>query len=356
MKKGLYRIQEIKKNLILYIQEKEQRQSQQSIDECWNEISKEIDARKRRKHLRLFIRISSVAAAVLLLFAVSSVVFNFNVKDGQKIADNLSENDINEVTLISGGEKIIASTDKPQIVHTKNGDIIIDNQKIAPKESKLQQDAASQQQNYLLVPAGKRTSLVFADGTKMYVNSRSKVIYPKVFDAQKREVYVEGEAYFEVAHNAKVPFVVKTADFEVEVHGTTFDVLSYKEMDNAVVTLVEGSVSVTNSKKESIKLKPSEYVQITSGEIGVPRYADTSVQTSWVMGYYSFDKTSLKDVTEIISFHFDKKIILDKKVQDLLLSGNLDVNLSLEEILQNLSSTLELHFYEQAGMIYVSKK
>jgi ferric-dicitrate binding protein FerR (iron transport regulator) len=197
--------------------------------------------------------------------------------------------------------------------------------------------------------------LTLVDGTKMHVNSRSKIIYPNVFDTNKREVYVEGEAYFEVAHNANIPFVVKTAGFEVKVHGTMFDVLSYKELDKAIVTLVEGSVSVTNSRKESIQLKPSECVQITSGTIGIPEYTNTSTHTSWVQGYYSFDSTPLKDVVDIISFYFDKNIILDEKIQELSISGNLDVNLSLEKILQNVSSTLELRFYEKEGNIYLSK-
>ena len=362
MKEGLDRIQEIGKILITHIQEKEQKRSQQSIDECWNNLSKELDSRKKKKHIRLLIRISSVAAILFLLVVVNYFMPNSNQMDGNEITNVLSEsdlfnseNDSGEVVLISGGKKITASTDKPQITHTEEGDITIDNMKITTEKIDAKKNIASQQQNCLIVPKGKRSSLTLADGTKMHINSRTKVIYPNVFDADKRVVYVEGEAYFEVTRNDKVPFVVKTADFEVQVLGTKFDVLSYKELGKATITLVEGSVNVTNSQKESIQLKPSECVQVTSGVIGSPKHTNTSAYTSWVQGYYSFEGTPLKDVMEKISFYFDKDIILDKKIQNLSISGNLDINLSLDEIFQNLSSMLELIFTEQEGKIYVSK-
>ena len=92
-----------------------------------------------------------------------------------------------------------------------------------------------------------RSSLTFSDGTKIWVNSGSKVIYPVSFEKKKREIYVEGEVYLDVTHDTSWPFVVRTQQVDVKVLGTSFNVSAYKDDSNMQVTLVEGKVEVNTN-------------------------------------------------------------------------------------------------------------
>ncbi len=83
--------------------------------------------------------------------------------------------------------------------------------------------------NQLIVPNGKRSTLALEDGTKMWINAGSRVIYPNKFKKNKREIYVDGEVYMEVARDEERPFVVKTNMLDVQVLGTSFNVMAYKK-------------------------------------------------------------------------------------------------------------------------------
>lgn len=98
----------------------------------------------------------------------------------------------------------------------------------------------------------------------MYVNAASHVIYPSVFNDDKREIAVEGEVFLEVAHNPKVPFIVKTKGLDVKVLGTVFNVTAY-EADDISVVLVNGRVEVNSSAKEKMILNPSQMVNWKDG-------------------------------------------------------------------------------------------
>ena len=214
---------------------------------------------------------------------------------------------------------------------------------------------ASDDYNCVIVPKGKRINLTLSDGTKLYVNSRSRIIYPKIFAANVREVYIEGEAYFEVAHNKDAPFVVKTINLDVEVLGTVFNVSSYKELEKTTITLVEGSVKVTDHKKNDVKLKPSQSVEYTSGKLGEPEHIDVSLHTDWVSGYYIFNSTPLQEVLTKLSFYQDVNFECDLSVSNLMLSGKLDIRTDFDEILQNLSETAGVEFIPKGnGLMLVT--
>lgn len=159
------------------------------------------------------------------------------------------------------------------------------------------------------VPVGARHTIILADGTKIVANSRTKVVYPKTFDGDRREVTVEGQAYFEVAHDANRPFVVGMDGFSVKVLGTKFDVNSYKNSKSEVV-LVEGSVMVS-AKNREIKMVPNQLVTINEGGISSVKNVDASMYTSWRDGFINLNGESMPRVIERLNNYYGTSVKYD---------------------------------------------
>ena len=122
----------------------------------------------------------------------------------------------------------------------------------------------------MIIPKGKRTRLTLADGTHLWANSGTRVVYPSHFEKNHREIYVEGEVYLDVFRNEDAPFIVRTKDFQIQVLGTSFNVSAYPSEGVSSVVLVEGSVNVKNQQKEQVKLAPGQLVDIQTGRLHSP--------------------------------------------------------------------------------------
>lgn len=346
-------------SLIQEIKEEEKSFSQKSIDDEWQRLSDEIDKKDKYRIKPFYLRMSYAAAVVALL--VSSYFFLYRQYNPSKnegyesIADAFQEEtETNEITLIIDGKTVTTSKEKSTITYSQNGNVSVDNKNVSSNNSSSAKKSLTDDYNCIIVPKGKQINLTLSDGTKLFVNSRSRLIYPKVFSSKQRELYVEGETYLEVAHNKKVPFVVKTMNFDIEVLGTIFNVSSYKELKKSTITLVEGSVKVTDHNKNVVRLKPSQLVEFASGKLGEPEQTDTSLQTDWVHGYYIFNNTPLQEVLTKLSFYYDIDFDCDKSIRNLMLSGKLDIRTDFENVLQNLSETAEVEFTRNGQSISVT--
>src|SRR3546814_509770 len=127
-------------------------------------------------------------------------------------------------------------------------------EKIKIGNSQIVDDNTRVAMNTLIVPYGKRTKLQLSDGSTVWLNSGSKLAYPASFNEDKRKVYLEGEAIFEVTHDKSHPFMVIAKDFEIEVLGTVFNVSNYSDDPSINTVLKNGSVKI-QYKGNSIKNK-----------------------------------------------------------------------------------------------------
>lgn len=189
----------------------------------------------------------------------------------------------------------------------------------------------------LTVPAGKTIPVVLSDGTKVWVNSDSKLAYPSKFDESgDRVVELVGEAYFDVAHDANRPFKVKNGGMTVLVHGTAFNVKGY-EGEKPHVTLVRGSVSVENEKGQCT-IKPGMDVSENSKGQLVEQKVDTQMFTSWKSGVYSFEDESLGNIMVVIGRCYNKSVLFvsDSHVQDKL-HFRIERSWSLSQVVEQLS-------------------
>lgn len=200
--------------------------------------------------------------------------------------------------------------------------------------------------NTVEVPKGQRASLLLSDGTKVWLNSDSKLIYPSHFSEKERTVKLEGEGYFEVSHNPEKPFVVDGELLDVRVLGTKFNFKSYKEEDVSV-TLTEGKVEVSTSDGEnSLTLNPDEQV-IYSPEAGIVlnKDIDTDLHKSWMKGEVVFQNQPLSVICKDLERKFDVVIsIKDAELSDKLFTCRFKDNLNINQVMDLLEATRELDY------------
>lgn len=160
-----------------------------------------------------------------------------------------------------------------------------------------------------VVDRGRRTQCLFQDGTVAYLNSESKIHYPVKFGLFERRIRLEGEAYFEVTHNPRRPFVVEFEGGRIEVLGTSFNVKAYRGDDIVAVTLDAGRVVLDDRRGGRFELSPSEQLLYDrrSGEGRIVRGADAMRYSIWKDDVISFRDTPLREVLETLSRWYDVK-------------------------------------------------
>lgn len=272
----------------------------------------------------------SVAASILLIVGIGTgLLFNVIEKQGTTVnyaslaVDKTEENEV-KLVLSDNSEKLFA-TANPSIKYSQNGEILVDSIALS---NELTVKGKSEQEvfNQLIVPKGKRSSLTLSDGTRLFLNSGSQVIYPVTFRKKIREIYIRGEAYLEVAHNANCPFIVKTDHLDVKVLGTEFNVKSYPDEASSSVVLVKGSVQAI-VKSQEIAMRENELFTLDNSteEISLEK-TNVLEYISWKDGWMYCTNERMESVAQKLSRYYDVKIqFIDPKVQDITLTGKLDL-------------------------------
>jgi len=184
-----------------------------------------------------------------------------------------------------------------------NGDqkLVIDNEKIIDLSKTNNPDEAKM--NEMVIPYGKKSQLILDDGTKVWLNAGSKLAFPTKFKGEKREVFLEGEAYFEVKHNPNAPFFVHTGEIAVKVLGTKFNISAYQTDQLIETVLIEGKVAVSEHsvlgfmKRETI-LAPKQKASFNKENrtISVKNEPDVEFAIAWTEGWFMYSQQNLKTV------------------------------------------------------------
>ena len=208
--------------------------------------------------------------------------------------------------------------------------------------------------NELIIPVGGECFVRLDDGTEVWLNADSRLKYPLVFGKSTREVYLEGEAYFNVKRDEKRSFVVHTGFGEIDVLGTSFGVSAYSGTEG-YVTLVNGKVSCTSVENEKVILIPGR--QAVMPKAGDMRVRDVDVQeyVGWKDGWFVFNNKSLKDIMIVLERWYDIKVeFRDEGLRSLTFTGNLrrydDITVFLE-LLRRLRE-VRYEISEEAVVLY----
>ncbi|WP_449038326.1 FecR domain-containing protein [Parabacteroides goldsteinii] len=311
-------------------------------------IMKEIS----RKRYRLLPYAAAVVCAVVavLLFIISPLNER-NLREYEKVLAGIEEK--KEITLTVNNDKEIELSDTSIVVtYDKKGQILINDTVAVPGERENLDHL-----NTIRVPYGKRSTLILADGSKVYLNSGSSLVYPAVFAKDKREVYLDGEAYFEVSKEARRKFVVQTAYKAVEVLGTKFNVSVDKRQSLFEAVLVTGKIGL-ESNTGKIELIPNQYYGYDpdSGQDEL-KTVDARDYISWIEGRLRFNREPLDKVIHRLEKSYNIKIeILDSKYLKYQISGNLDLKSTPEETMNVLMRILIPGYNSQKQKLYQIKE
>jgi ferric-dicitrate binding protein FerR (iron transport regulator) len=211
--------------------------------------------------------------------------------------------------------------------------------------------------NEIQVPNGEKSMVALYDGTKVWLNSGTTLKYPATFSSQNRSVFVEGEAYFDVAKDETKPFVVHAGEMEIKVFGTKFNVYSYPADKLLHATLEEGQVSVSIAgSNQNFKLEPGEQFSFsknpkTSSLVKV----DTGLYTSWKENILKVEDAALFEVLKKMERWYGVKFIIDENLDT---SDRYTLSIkteSLREILKVLSLTTDMKYEIENDVVKISK-
>ena len=189
------------------------------------------------------------------------------------------------------------------------------------------------------VPYGTIKTVYLPDGTEVILNAGSMLIYPESFCGDSREVYLDGEAAFDVTRNPSCPFVVKSADFDVKVLGTVFNITSYPGSKTSSVVLREGSVKIISPAKE-IVLDEDQMARY-SRENGSFRVEGVRAEdyTLWCNGQVCFERASIEDIISTVERRFNVKVLCNRsdKYSKACITARFDNFETLDDLLSILS-------------------
>jgi len=321
-------------------------QPYQRKTELWESI-----LREQKRNVRFFYL--RVAASLLLFLGIGGAIsYIASPKLNKEVAVITEPVSNNAILFLADGKKVLIGSKQSKIRFSANGSGIVVND-----SSTITQSVRNEGLNQLIVPFGKRSNITLVEGTRVWLNSGSKLIFPSVFKGKTRDVYLEGEALFEVAKNKDKPFFVKTDLFKIKVYGTRFNVQAYQNDKDYSIVLVEGKISL-NSKvgllSKEVFLVPNQIATISKAyEIfEINNVESTALYTAWVDGYLAFRDESVTNILKRVSRYYNVPIeaVLPDHIEKIY--GKLDLKDELKRVLDGIAFISKTK-YEKQGNKYV---
>lgn len=354
----------IKKSLIKDLSDKEQKELDQLLDDqSLQDVYKELSDRgylkkqfmeyekyssqkaycefkERRGHsgrIRI-VRWVAVVAAVWVLALGVTLWMTFGKKENVAplpVASKIIPAGEKKATLtLADGTEVHVEEITAQILQEKGMNIEYRNGEIVYHKS--EEKTTEVVYNKLEVPRGGECMIKLDDGTKVWVNAETKLKYPVTFVGDRREVVLEGEAFFDVAKNEK-PFIVETSFGDVRVLGTAFGISAYASESESYTTLVRGKVSVEREGGEPVVILPGEQVVTSKDGKMIKQQVDVEEFVGWKDGIYVFKEKSLGEIMKTLERWYNISVdFQEKSLVDLPFTGNLkrydDINVFFDAL------------------------
>jgi len=326
-----------------------------AIDETFIVLKKQLDAEKgklvpieRRTWFRVAAAVVFLVGGFVLYYSVTQHQRQGFVKaDGSKQEGGKGNNKA-ILTLSDGSTISLETAEKGKLTQEGNTEIS------KPTEGQLSYNSLNEKPtevvfNSIVTPRGGQYQLTLSDGSKVWLNAASSLRFPASFTGKERKVALTGEAYFEVAKNASIPFKVSVSGkAEVEVLGTHFNVNAYSDEAAVNTTLLEGSVKViVPATRESRIIAPGEQAQLhDNGQININKNANMERAMAWKNGTFNFSNEDFAMVFRQLSRWYDVDVVIKGELPKRHFTGEIPRSLALEEVLKlleknNVSCILE---------------
>ncbi|GAA4310825.1 DUF4974 domain-containing protein [Mucilaginibacter gynuensis] len=314
----------------------------------------------------------SAAASVLLVLV--SVVF-YKYRQGQDVIPRqniaarvhiVKPGGNKAVLTLADGTKIPLDNDKKGLVTDKdgvpvkqntNGQLVYDLRGKKGKDNtggkKIKEEELAAVMNTITTPIGGQYQVILEDGTKVWLNAASSLKFPTVFNGKERNVEVTGEVYFEVAKNVAKPFNVTFNGNKISVLGTHFNVNAYAEEAKSKVTLLEGSVKLSNTAGSAM-LKPGMQALVTDEHSAITtRKANLEAAVAWKNGYFLFEDENIQSIMRKLARWYNIEAVYTGNMKGKEFSGSVSKFENVTEVLDMLELTGSVHFNLEGRRIKV---
>lgn len=266
----------------------------------------------KKKYLKMFwIWSSSVAAILVGAFVSFNYLFNIPVAPPKSVTVFAADPNEQRIVLKLNDGKQFFLDDEPQKENKQvEKQRTLDYTNLAKTSVPVVKKML--QTHSIVIPRGETFKLILCDGTEVWLNANSKLVYPTAFIERERTVFLEGEAYFKVTKDTK-PFIVKTDYLQTKVLGTEFNVKSYTAEDSHV-TLISGKVQVrSHENTRFVDLEPGkDAILLSNGQFEV-KEVNSEAYTYWKDGYFYFDELTLADIMKSIGRWYNVNVIFRNK-------------------------------------------
>lgn len=324
-----------------------------NIDEEWKTFRKR--AGKHRSH-KLYYSFSA-AAGVSLLLGIS-YIFLLRYSSEKQIPVAFSPQKHGVCLILSNGEQLSLS-DEEAIPEGKIDGWAKVSENTLKYNSRNEAKADKTGENTLLIPAGAFYHLILADGTRVWLNSGSRITYPVAFTGETREVVLSGEAYFDVVKDKAMPFIVKTDYFDVKVLGTSFNINTYGDNGKAYTALKEGLVEISSGRDNIQFVRPGQVMELDIRDSNSKfRLSDIRIeqQLAWKEGEFCFRKTSLPEILKQVERYYNVRFINTSGSLDEYYTGTISRNVSLEVLLSAIEESIDVRFKISGETVCIEKK
>lgn len=302
------------------------------------------------------------AAAILVLCVVGVAIWMNELKQNetsQLVQVTIEPGRVRALLVLDDGQEIELDDHKTSKVLEENGIIIVhDSSRVEYKP--VSRIGEKEVMNKIIVPTGGEYNLTLSDGTLVYLNAESVMTFPKHFTGEKREVSLEGEAYFHVMASNEHPFIVKTKDMDVMVTGTEFNVKAYPDEMNVQTTLLQGVVTVFSGcdKKEKVEIKPNQQAEWCRHSMKMRvKEVDPDLFMAWKDGRFIFRQDRLEDIMRTLARWYEMEVVyLDESVKNMFFAGKLNRSEEITPILNVLRATDKLSVEVQGKKIVIGLK
>ena len=301
-------------------------------------------------------------AAVILLF-VSMGIFWFVNEKKQEVENvtvaKIEHGSMKAQLVLANGRKVDLVPETNLQLEEEGGTRILtlDNMVKYSGMDSLVGQSAEVKYNTLIVPRGGEFSLELADGTRVWLNSQTRLVYPTCFVGSERVIELDGEAYFQVARDSTIPFVVRVGENAVRVYGTSFNVSAYREDANMITTLETGSVGLWVGEKE-YRLIPGDKVDamVATGVV-IKHKVNAEAYCSWRNGTFIFEEERLETILNRLSRWYNVDIFYQNaSIKDLHFTGDLGRYEDFMEVLKLIGLTTNVEFIVNERNIIVKHK
>lgn len=329
--------------------------AQETVDEMWKCVIRKSKEAKMISHFRIGMPLKIAASVTIIISLGFCIYYSVFQRDSlREYAEETVEVGDEARIIISDGSEYPLKENEANVRYDVDGKEIIIEEK-GQRTGTLANSSETGETilNQIIVPYGRRHSLTLSDGTVVYLNSGSKLVFPAKFSDNNRRVYLKGEGYFDVVKKEGIPFIVKTDYVDVKVLGTQFNITAYPDDHSLSTVLVEGSVRVYSKKflrNSGCEIVPGQgYFYSDTNDDFVVRDVEVNDYISWTKGVLLFRDQTFFSVAEKIKKYYNVSIVVKDELAERRITGKLVLSDNIDETLAYLASTTKSKYFESKG-------